>query len=113
LALKVNALLVTMSSYWAKRRRILKGVERDKQEIAAANNAVLAAISEFDQVNPPVNEHQHGMATSHGQTVNSEAQEITVDEVHEPGEMFSSSTEDSEEEEDCLRTQLAGWAMTT
>uniref|UniRef100_A0A9J8D3S7 DUF4806 domain-containing protein n=1 Tax=Cyprinus carpio carpio TaxID=630221 RepID=A0A9J8D3S7_CYPCA len=101
-----------MSSYWAKRRRILKGVERDKQEIAAANNALLAVIPDFDQVNPPVNEHQHGMApTSHGQTVTPEAQEITVDEVYEPGEIFSSSTEDSEEEEDCLRTQLAGWAI--
>ncbi|XP_042579372.1 uncharacterized protein LOC109104754 [Cyprinus carpio] len=99
-----------MSSYWAKRRRILKGVERDKQEIAAANNALLAVIPDFDQVNPPVNEHQHGMApTSHGQTVTPEAQEITVDEVYEPGEIFSSSTEDSEEEEDCLRTQLAGF----
>uniref|UniRef100_A0A9J7X0Z8 DUF4806 domain-containing protein n=1 Tax=Cyprinus carpio carpio TaxID=630221 RepID=A0A9J7X0Z8_CYPCA len=101
-----------MSSYWAKRRRILKGVERDKQEIAAANDALLAVIPDFDQVNPPVNEHQHGMApTSHGQTVTPEAQEITVDEVYEPGEIFSSSTEDSEEEEDCLRTQLAGWAI--
>ncbi|XP_052432100.1 uncharacterized protein LOC127972542 isoform X4 [Carassius gibelio] len=48
-----------MSSYWAKRRRILKGVERDKQEIAAANDALLAVIPDFDQVNPPVNEHQH------------------------------------------------------
>lgn len=57
MALKVNALLVTMSSYWAKRRRILKGVERDKQEIAAANDALLAVIPDFDQVNPPVNEH--------------------------------------------------------
>ncbi|XP_052455266.1 uncharacterized protein LOC128015461 isoform X6 [Carassius gibelio] len=46
-----------MSSYWAKRRRILKGVERDKQEIAAANDALLAVIPDFDQVNPPVNEH--------------------------------------------------------
>ncbi|XP_026115764.1 uncharacterized protein LOC113094272 isoform X3 [Carassius auratus] len=101
-----------MSSYWAKRRRILKGVERDKQEIAAANDALLAVIPDFDQVNPPVNEHQHGMAsTSHGQTVTPEAQEITVDEVYEPSEIFSSSTEDSEEEEDCLRTQLAGWAI--
>lgn len=101
-----------MSSYWAKRRRILKGVERDKREIAAANDALLAVIPDFDQVNPPVNEHQHGMATtSHVQTVTPEAQEITVDEVYEPGEMFSSSTEDSEEEEDCLRTQLAGWAI--
>lgn len=92
MALKVNALLVTMSSYWAKRRRILKGVERDKQEIAAANDALLAVIPDFDQVNPPVNEH--GMATtSHGQTVTPEAQEITVDEVYESGEL-SSSTED-------------------
>ncbi|XP_051967737.1 uncharacterized protein LOC127632933 [Xyrauchen texanus] len=33
-----------MSSYWAKRRRILKGVERDKQEIEAANSALLAVI---------------------------------------------------------------------
>ncbi|KAA0706074.1 hypothetical protein E1301_Tti022505 [Triplophysa tibetana] len=112
LAVKVNALLVTMSSYWAKRRRILKGVERDKQEIAAAYEALLAVIPDFDQVNPPVNDHQHGMATtSHVQTVTPEAQEINVDEVYEPGEIFSSSTEDSEEEEDCLRTQLAGWAI--
>ncbi|XDV26608.1 hypothetical protein PO909_030264 [Leuciscus waleckii] len=37
-----------MSSYWAKRRRILKGVERDKQEIAAANSALLAVIPDFD-----------------------------------------------------------------
>ncbi|XP_026138466.1 uncharacterized protein LOC113115245 [Carassius auratus] len=59
-----------MSSYWVKRRQILKGVERDKQEIAAANDALLAVIPDFDQVNPPVNEHQPGMApTSHGQTV--------------------------------------------
>ncbi|KAJ8013664.1 hypothetical protein DPEC_G00032150 [Dallia pectoralis] len=100
-----------MSSYRAKRRRILKGVERDKQEIAAVNNALLAVIPDFDQVNPSVNEHQHGMATSHGQTVTSEEQKMTVDEVYGPGEMFSSSTEDSEEEEDCLRTQLTGWAI--
>lgn len=112
LALKVNTFLVTMSSYWAKRRRILKGVERDRQEIAAANDALLAGILDFDQVNPPVNEHQHAMATtSQGQTVTPEEHEVTVDEVFDPCEMFSSSTEDSEEEEVCLRTQLAGWAI--
>ncbi|KAK7174763.1 hypothetical protein R3I93_001843 [Phoxinus phoxinus] len=58
-----------MSSYWAKRRRILKGVERDKQEIAAANNALLAVIPDFDQVNPHVNEHLHGMATTNQENV--------------------------------------------
>ncbi|KAA0716440.1 hypothetical protein E1301_Tti009387 [Triplophysa tibetana] len=42
-----------MSSYWAKRRRILKGVERDKQEIAAAYDALLAVIPDFPSVIGP------------------------------------------------------------
>ncbi|XP_073713049.1 uncharacterized protein [Misgurnus anguillicaudatus] len=74
-----------MSSYWAKRRRILKGVERDKQEIAAANDALLAVILAFDRVNPPVNENQHAVATtSHGQTVTPEENQENV----EPSESF-------------------------
>nr|XP_055043796.1 uncharacterized protein LOC129430527 isoform X2 [Misgurnus anguillicaudatus] len=73
-----------MSSYWAKRRRILKGVERDKQEIAAANDALLAVILAFDRVNPPLNENQHTVATtSHGQTVTPEE-----NQENEPSESF-------------------------
>ncbi|KAL0994215.1 hypothetical protein UPYG_G00119370 [Umbra pygmaea] len=39
-----------MSSYWTRRRRILKGVERDKQEIAVLNNALLAAMADAPEV---------------------------------------------------------------
>ncbi|KAL1022541.1 hypothetical protein UPYG_G00029060 [Umbra pygmaea] len=91
-----------MSSYWSKRRRILKHVQDHLQELAAACTAVPGAVPSYSE---------EIIDGTDGQTTAPVAQAMTDSVAFESCTDCPSTEEDIEEEEEDFGTKLAEWAV--